>query len=120
MQKTGPVLALTAAFLLVGGCETMTKAQSCPPGSAALSGSGEDKSDGTAIAKIDTPDGGIRLDAVNEGVVPLKATAEVRAQITRSMKTSCLNDAIVKAVAANPEKWLFKLKSDGTFELSAK
>lgn len=120
MQRSTFLVAGLVVSALSASCGSLTKPQSCPQGSAALSGSGDDKSDGTASAKIETPTGGISLDVVDERVIPIKATAEIKAQITRSMKTSCLNEAIVKAVAANPEKWVFKLKSDGTFELSAK
>ncbi|NHZ95273.1 hypothetical protein [Massilia sp. CCM 8734] len=111
---------LTAIVALACGCQSMTQPQTCPPGSSALNGIGEDKSDGNASAKIETPDGGFKLDVVDEKVIPIKATAEVNASISRSMKTACLNEAIVKSIAASPERWVFKLKSDGSYELSAK
>ena len=106
--------------LIISGCATVSQPQSCPPGLLALQGTGEDKVDGTASAKIETPDGGIRLDAVDEKLIPLKATAEVKGSISRSMRTACLNENILKAIAANPDKWVFKMKSDGYYELSAK
>lgn len=120
MLRNSVSISILAVSAILGGCESFTKPQGCPPGSSPLNGSGEDKADGTASAKIETPDGGIKLDVVNEKIIPVKATAEIKAAISRSMKTSCLNDAIVRAIAANPEKWVFKLKSDGGYEVSAK
>lgn len=119
LNKTSVCLSLT--LVLLSGCRSIPiNPQQCPIGSVALNGSGEDKADGAASAKIETPDGGIKLDVVDEKLIPLKATAEVKATIARSMKTVCLNESIVKAISANPEKWVFKLKSDGSYELSAK
>jgi hypothetical protein len=108
---------LTILGTLLVGCVPMP---TCPQGTVPLNATPESKQDGTITAKVATPDGGISVDVVDERKLPIKASIDATATVSRSLKAACLNEQLFQAILTSPGRWSFQVFKDGSYELSAK
>ncbi len=84
---------------LLAGCPSTTVKQPCPEGAQPLSAF-ESSVDGKVSAKIQTPEGGISLDVVDERKIPVQATAEAIASFSQKAKGFCIPETVLNS----PEK----------------
>jgi hypothetical protein len=117
MQNLKKISGLAVLCWLLVSCTT---APTCPQGTVPLNATPESKQDGSITAKLATPEGGISIDVVDERKLPIKATLDATATVSRSLKAACLNEQLFQSILASPGRWSFQVFKDGRYELSIK